>query len=204
MCRIWWFFPNSKRKKKSIHVPIGKVEKFHRLESAQCAFLDYSKTLVFSMCKSGHFVLLKCFLFLHCIFQLEDTFFVKAGSALDEVSISLWSAFKQVWQNYLIRLQRLDLEGWVVSSSFPVSQLLLWIALNHFHFRDVLWLRLCVTRVGFTHDKSVPFLFSTPQARSQQQIETLIHLLKKLALVNDIRGMLYLLDPVGIFSPRIW
>ena len=148
MCRIWCFFPNSKRKKKPIHVPIGKVEKFHRLESAQCAFLDYSKTLVFSMWESGHFLLLKCFFFLHCIFQLENTFFVKVGSALDEVSISLWSAFKQVWQNYLIHL-RLDLEGWVVSSSFPVSQLLLWMALNHFHFRVVLWFRLCVIRAWF-------------------------------------------------------
>ena len=34
---------------------------------------------------------------------------------------------------------------------------------------------------GFTHDKSVPFLFSAPQARSQQQTENLIQLLKKLA-----------------------
>ena len=37
---------------------------------------------------------------------------------------------------------------------------------------------------GLTHDKSVPYLFSTPQARSQQQIEILIHLLKKLAPVK--------------------
>ena len=29
---------------------------------------------------------------------------------------------------------------------------------------------------GFTHDKSVPYLFSTPEARSQQQTEILIHL----------------------------
>ena len=57
---------------------------------------------------------------------------------------------------------------------------------------------------GFTHDKSVPYLFSTPQARSQQQTEILIHLLKKLAPVNDISGVLYLVDPMWIFSPRIW
>jgi len=31
-------------------------------------------------------------------FQLENLFFVNAGSALDEVSIPLWRAFKQVWQ----------------------------------------------------------------------------------------------------------
>ena len=42
---------------------------------------------------------------------------------------------------------------------------------------------------GFTHDKGVPYLFSTPQARSQLQPEILTHLLKKLAPVNDIIGM---------------
>ena len=57
---------------------------------------------------------------------------------------------------------------------------------------------------GFTHDKSVPYFFSIPQARSQQQTESLIHLLKKLAPVNDISGLLYLIDPMWMFSPRIW
>ena len=57
---------------------------------------------------------------------------------------------------------------------------------------------------GFTHDKSVPYLFSTLQARSQLQTEILIHSLKKLAPVSDIRDVLYLVDPVWIFSPRIW
>ena len=57
---------------------------------------------------------------------------------------------------------------------------------------------------GFTYDKSVPYLFSTPQARSQQQTEIVIHLLKKLALVNDISGIVYLVDPMWIFSSRIW
>ena len=52
---------------------------------------------------------------------------------------------------------------------------------------------------GFTPDKSIPYLFSTPQARSQQQNEILIHLLKKLAPVNDIRGILYSVDPMWIF-----
>ena len=46
MCKIWWFFPNSEREKKPIHVPI--VKKVHRLERVQYAFLDHSKTLVFS------------------------------------------------------------------------------------------------------------------------------------------------------------
>ena len=52
---------------------------------------------------------------------------------------------------------------------------------------------------GFTHDKSVPFLFSTQQARSQQQTEIHIHLLKKHAPVNDISGVLYLVDLFGYF-----
>ena len=56
---------------------------------------------------------------------------------------------------------------------------------------------------GLTHDKSVPYLFSTPQTRSQQQTEILIHLLKKLAPVSDTSGVLYLVDPMWIFSPLI-
>ena len=47
-------------------------------------------------------------------------------------------------------------------------------------------------------DKSVPYLFSTPQARSQQQTEILIHLLKKLAPVNEISGVLWLVDPTDL------
>ena len=57
---------------------------------------------------------------------------------------------------------------------------------------------------GFTHNKSVPYLFSTPQARSQQQTEILIQLLRKLAPVNDIRGVLYFSQPcVDIFSTNM-
>ena len=92
-----------------------------------------------------------------------------------------------------------------MSYSFPVCQLLFWKAANHFHFRVVdcfgLFLRLAH---AFTHDKSVSYLFSTPQARSQQQTEILIHLMKKLAAVNDFGGVLYLVYPLWIFSPRIW
>ena len=57
---------------------------------------------------------------------------------------------------------------------------------------------------GFTHDKSVPHLFSTPQPRSQQQTEIFVHLLKKLAPVKEISGVLSLVDPMRIFSPLIW
>ena len=38
------------------------------------------------------------FFFSIVFFQLENPFFVKAGSASDEVRIPPWSAFKQVWQ----------------------------------------------------------------------------------------------------------
>jgi len=51
--------------------------------------------------------------------------------------------------------------------------------------------RLCVTCAWFTHDKSVPFLFSTPQVRSQQ--------VRSLP-VNDISGMLYLVDPMWVWE----
>ena len=56
----------------------------------------------------------------------------------------------------------------------------------------------------FTHNKSVPCLFSTPQARSQQQTEILIHFLKKVGPVKDISSVFYLIGPMWIFSPRIW
>ena len=56
----------------------------------------------------------------------------------------------------------------------------------------------------FTYDKSDRYLFSTPQARSQQQTEILVHLLKKLAPVNDISGVLNLVDTMRILSPRVW
>ena len=46
MCEIAWFFRNSERKKKPIHVKI--VNKIHRLERAQYALLDHSKALDFS------------------------------------------------------------------------------------------------------------------------------------------------------------
>ena len=40
------FFLRARERKKPIHVPIAK--KIHRLERAQYAFLDHSKTLVFN------------------------------------------------------------------------------------------------------------------------------------------------------------
>ena len=47
-----------------------------------------------------------------------------------------------------------------------------------------------------THDKSVHYLFSAPQSRSQQQTEILIYFLEKLAPVNDI-------SVLWIFSPQM-
>ena len=60
------------------------------------------------------------------------------------------------------------------------------------------------TRLYVTGAWFYPYLFSTPQQRSQQQTEILIHLLKKLAPVNDISHVSYLVDSTWIFSPRIW
>jgi len=59
--------------------------------------------------------------------------------------------------------------------------------------------RLCITSAWF-YPRSVPYLSSTPQARSQLQTEILIHLLKELAPVNDISGVLSTL--CGYFLPE--
>ena len=72
---------------------------------------------------------------------------------------------------------------WIVSSTTPASVSLV---------------------LGFTHDKSIPYLFSTPQTRSQQQTEIFVHLLRKLAPVIEISGVLSLVETMWIFSPRIW
>ena len=68
-------FRNSERKKKPIHVPI--VEKNHRLESAQSAFLDHSKKLVFPYSNQTirPFEMLSFSSF--AFFQLENPFFRK-------------------------------------------------------------------------------------------------------------------------------
>jgi len=190
------------------------------------------------------------FFFSTAFFQLQNPFYVKARSALDEVSIPLWSAFKQVWQqaasllsswcNHLNRSNHAVSNDLFVRSLLPkvfeilqllwtiwyVYKALMWragLCLYRFQFTGYccLWLHIIyisgsfcdsdcfmttpgsVSLVhGFTHNKSVPYLFSTPQARSQQQI--LIHLLKKLALVNYVSGVLYLVARMWIFSPRIW
>ena len=57
---------------------------------------------------------------------------------------------------------------------------------------------------GFTHDKSILYLFSTRQARSQQLSEILIHLLKERGAANNVSDVLHLVNPMWIFSPRIW
>ena len=159
-----------------------------------CGCLDFVAT---SISESDDSSFWNPFFFSVAFFQLENPFFVNTGSALDEVSIALWIAFKQVWQqpasllsswcnhikrsnnaiwclklffswiltpedlwnfsagmDHLIRLQRLDLEDWVVTLSFPVCQLLLWMAPNLLHlffgsdcFFD--YTRLCVTTAWF-------------------------------------------------------
>ena len=51
-----------------------------------------------SMCESDDSCFWNPFFSSIAFFQLENASFVNARSALDEVSIPLWSAFKQVWQ----------------------------------------------------------------------------------------------------------
>ena len=146
-------------------------------------------------------------------FQWENAFFVKAGSALCEVSIPFWSVLKFFgWYG----LSDTFTKTWSgrLSCVFVVSSLpaIVVDGSKSFSFPGCSLIRIVSSTTpgsvslvhGFTHDKSVPYLFSTPQARSQQQTEILIHLLKKLAPVNDISGVLYLVDPMWIFSPRIW
>ena len=68
-----------------------------------------------------------------------------------------------------------------MSLSFPVCPLLLWMAPSHVHFRIVFLIRIVLSTTpgsvslvhGLTHDKSVPFLFSTPHTRSLKQTEIL-------------------------------
>ena len=113
--------------------------------------------------------------------------------------------------DYLMHLKRLDLKGWVVSCRFQfASYCCRWF--ESFSFPGCSLIRIVSSTTpcseslvhGFTNDQSVPYLFSTPQARSQEETKILIHLLKKLATENDISGVLYLGDPMWIFSPRIW
>ena len=52
----------------------------------------------FIICDSDDSCFWNPFFYSIAFFQLENPFFVNAGSALDEVRIPLWSAFKQVWQ----------------------------------------------------------------------------------------------------------
>ena len=64
------------------------------------------------------------------------------------------------------------------------------------HFRS-----LHLSTIPFVLMSNFPFVFhSTPQARSQQETENFL----KLPLVNDISGVLYLVDPMWILPPRMW
>ena len=99
-----------------------------------------------------------------------------------------------------------------MSLSFSVCQLFVQDGSKSFTFPGCSLIRIVFSIApgsasllhGFTHDKSVQYLLSKPQARSQLQTEIVIHLLKKLASVTDISSIVYLVDPMWIFSPRIW
>ena len=169
------------------------VETFHRLESAQCAFLR-TKTLVFAICESDDSCFWNAFFFSIALFQLENQFFVNAGSALEVHPVwndffvgfllpNIFEIFRLVWTG--------GLSGVFVVYSLPATVV---DGSKSFSFPSCSLVRIVssttpgsVSQVhGFTQDKSVPYLFSTPQARSQEQTEILIQLLKILAPVNDI------------------
>ena len=137
------------------------VEEIHRLESAQWAFLDHSKNLVFFICESDDSCFWNAFFFSIAVLQLENPFFVNAGSALDEVSIPLWSAFKQVWQqavsllsswcNHLNRSNHAvwnDLSvGFLLPKVFEIFRLVwaIWYV-----YKDLIWRdKLCLCRFQF-------------------------------------------------------
>ena len=113
--------------------------------------------------------------------------------------------------DYLIRLPRLDLSGGL-SCFFVVSSLAAIVVdgSKSFSFPGCSLIRIVSSTTpgyvslvhGFNHNKSVPYLFSTPQARSQQQTEILIHFLKKLGPLKDII-ILFSRPYVDIFSTNM-
>ena len=119
-------------------------------------------------------------------------------------SQGLWNSSADM--DYLIRLQTLDLEGWVVCLPAIVVY-----GSNSISFSGCSLIRIiCSTTSGsvslvhgFTYDKSVPYPWLIPQARSQQQTEIPIHLLKKVPPVNDISGVVFSRPYVEIFSTNM-
>ena len=176
-------------------------------------------TYLASVCESDGSCFWNPFFVSIAFFQLENPFFVNAGSALYEVSIPLWGGFK-----HLMIVQTMLLEMFLVSLLKSYSRTSLkfsgWYGLSDtfknawsrglscgsksFSFPGCSLIRFASSTTpgsvslvhGFTHDKSVPYLFSTPQARSQRQNRIFIHFLKKLDPVNDISGVFYLVDPM--------
>ena len=57
---------------------------------------------------------------------------------------------------------------------------------------------------GFTHDKRNSLLVFDTSRKILTASEILIHLLKKRAAANNISDVLHLVNPMWIFSPRIW
>ena len=106
------------------------------------------------------FVLLKSFLLL----QLENPFFVNAGSALDEISIPLWSAFKQVWQqaasllsswcNHLNRSNHAVWNAFFVGFLLPkVFEIFRLVWTIWYVYKDLIWrAELCLCSFQFASD----------------------------------------------------
>ena len=148
-----------------------------------------------SICESNDSCFWNPFFFSIAFFQLESGFFVKAGSALSEVSIPFWTAFEQVWQqaasllaswcNHWNRSYHAvwnDLfVGFLVSKVFEILRLV-WTV--WYVYKDLFWrAELCLCRFQFAsycwrnslskwHQRRVEFsrfyvdIFSTNMVRS--------------------------------------
>ena len=126
----------------------------------------------------------------------------------------LSSKYGNGWYGLSDTFTRLDLESWVVSLSFPVCMLLLWMPPNHhFSFPGCSLVRIVSPTTpgslslvhGFTHDKSVPYLFSTSQARSQQQNEIgLLQLTITWYKIRHAGGQAHYYSLTGTSKQRHW
>ena len=114
-----------------------------------CVFKSLKKKLVFSICESDDSCVWNAFFFSIAFFQLENPFCVNSGSALDEVSFPLWSAFKpwqqaasllSSWCNHLNRWNHVvwnDLfVGFLLPKAFEIFRLVwtIWYV-----YKDLIW-----------------------------------------------------------------
>ena len=137
--------------------------------------------------RTRRFLHLKSFLFLHCIFPVGKSIFRESWVCIRWSKHSALKCFRASMAtgriSSLVMMQPLK-----SFKPFPVCSLIRIVSSTT---PSSVSLVHCST-----HDKSVHYLFSAPQSRSQQQTEILIYFLEKLAPVNDI-------SVLWIFSPQM-